>query len=143
MAAAATDDIVDTLTEWAWELGMVFQLSDDALDLVGNETTLGKPAGSDIREGTFTLPVLAAIAAPDGDRLRALLDRPRPYSEEVVASAIAHLRDGGWVDQAVDAALERLHKAQRLLLDLPETKVRAVLTNLGEYLVERVEAARP
>jgi heptaprenyl diphosphate synthase len=142
MAAAATDDIVDTLTEWAWELGMVFQLSDDALDLVGNEATLGKPAGSDIREGTFTLPVLAAVAAPDGDRLRALLDRPRPYSEEVVASAIAHLRNGGWVDQAVDAALDRLHKAQRLLLDLPDTKVRAVLTNLGDYLVERVEAAR-
>jgi geranylgeranyl pyrophosphate synthase len=121
---------------------MVFQLSDDALDLVGNEATLGKPAGSDIREGTFTLPVLAAVAAPDGDRLRALLDRPRPYSEEVVASAIAHLRNGGWVDQAVDAALDRLHKAQRLLLDLPDTKVRAVLTNLGDYLVERVEAAR-
>jgi hypothetical protein len=74
--------------------------------------------------------------------LRALLDRPRPYSEEVVASAIAHLRNGGWVDQAVDAALDRLHKAQRLLLDLPDTKVRAVLTNLGDYLVERVEAAR-
>jgi heptaprenyl diphosphate synthase len=142
MAAGASDDVVETLTEWAWELGMVFQLSDDALDLVGDEATLGKPAGSDIREGTFTLPVLAAVAAPDGDRLRALLDRPRPYPDEVVAAAIAHLRNGGWVDQAIDLALDRLHKAQTLLLALPETNVRHVLTNLGDYLVGRVEAAR-
>jgi heptaprenyl diphosphate synthase len=142
MAAGATPEVVETLTEWAWELGMVFQLSDDALDLVGNEATLGKPAGSDIREGTFTLPVLAAVAAPDGDRLRSLLEMPRPYRDETVEQAIAHLRKGGWVDQAVDIALDRLGRAQRLLLDLPDTEARTVLTNLGDYLVKRVEAAR-
>jgi heptaprenyl diphosphate synthase len=142
MAAGATPEVVETLTEWAWELGMVFQLSDDALDLVGNEATLGKPAGSDIREGTFTLPVLAAVAAPDGDRLRSLLEMPRPYRDETVEQAIAHLRNGGWVDQAVDIALDRLGRAQRLLLDLPDTEARTVLTNLGDYLVKRVEAAR-
>ena len=142
MAAGAPDQVEETLTEWAWELGMVFQLSDDALDLVGDEATLGKPAGSDIREGTFTLPVLAAVTAPDGDRIRTLLEQPRPYSDETVSRVIAHLREGGWVDQAVDAALVRLHKAQRLLLTLPDIEARKVLTDMGDYLVGRVEAAR-
>lgn len=105
MAADAETEVIETLTDWAWNLGMVFQLSDDALDLVANEAILGKPAGSDIREGTFTLPVLAAIAAPDGEKLRLLLDRPRPYPEEIVTKAIEHLRNGGWVEQAIDAAL--------------------------------------
>ena len=142
MAADAEPDVVETLTDWAWELGMVFQLSDDALDLVANETILGKPAGSDIREGTFTLPVLAAIAAPDGERLRQLLDRPRPYDEEVVTKAIEHLRNGGWVDQAIDAALSRTHRAQSLLRSLPDVPARQILVDLGSYLVNRVEEAR-
>ena len=142
MASNASSEVVEALTGWAWELGMVFQLSDDALDLVGDQATLGKPAGHDIREGKFTLPVLAAIGAPDGGSLRALLDRPRPYSEEVVDEAIDHLRSGGWVDQAVDAAFARLAKAQDLLARLPDNEGRRVLENLGDYLVERVEAAR-
>ena len=142
MAADAEPDVVETLTDWAWELGMVFQLSDDALDLVGNETILGKPAGSDIREGNFTLPVLAAIAAPDGERLRQLLDRPRPYDEEVVTKAIEHLRNGGWIDQAIDAALSRTHRAQRLLKSLPDVPARQILVDLGSYLVNRVGEAR-
>lgn len=142
MAADAEPEVVETLTEWAWELGMVFQLSDDALDLVASEESLGKPAGSDIRGGKFTLPVLAAIAAPDGQPLVDLLDRPRPYSEEVVAAAIAHLREGGWVDQAIEAAISRTERAQGLLASLPEIPARQILTDLGSYLVDRVEQAR-
>ena len=142
MAAHASPEVTETLTEWAWELGMVFQLSDDALDLVGDEQTLGKPAGHDIREGKFTLPVLAALGAPDGGRLRSLLDQGRPYSDEVVDEAIDLVRAGGWVDAAVDAAFARLARAQGLLARLPDNEGRSVLKNLGDYLVERVEAAR-
>lgn len=143
MAADAEPRVIETLTDWAWELGMVFQLSDDALDLVASEETLGKPAGSDIRRGTFTLPVLAAIASPEGEPLRRLLDRPRPYSDEVVEAAIRHLRDGGWVDQAIDAALARTERAQTLLASLPDIPARQILTDLGAYLVNRVEDSRP
>lgn len=142
MAASATPEVVETLTEWAWELGMVFQLSDDALDLVGDEAILGKPAGSDIRQGTFTLPILDAIHSPTGSRLRQLLDRPRPYPDEVVSEAISILRSDGWVDRAVDAAFVRLSRAQDLLARLPDIEARQILTDLGDYLVERVESAR-
>jgi heptaprenyl diphosphate synthase len=142
MATDAEPSVIETLTEWAWELGMVFQLSDDALDLVANESILGKPAGSDIREGKFTLPVLAAIASPEGEAIHQLLDRPRPYPENIVEEAIALLRDGGWVDQAIDAALLRTERAQTLLLTLPDIPARTILSNLGGYLVDQVEDAR-
>jgi geranylgeranyl pyrophosphate synthase len=142
MAADAAPPVVEALTTWASELGMVFQLADDALDLVGTEDSLGKPAGSDIREGTFTLPVLAAAQAPDGERLRQLLSEPRPYSDEVVSEAISILRGGGWVDQAIDAALDRVEVAQKALENLPDIPARAVLAELGRYLVERVQAER-
>ncbi len=51
MAADAEPAVVEAVSSWAWELGLVFQITDDALDLVATEEYLGKPAGSDIREG--------------------------------------------------------------------------------------------
>jgi heptaprenyl diphosphate synthase len=140
MAAGANEDVVEALTEWAFELGMVFQMADDALDLVGTEDRLGKPAGSDIREGTFTLAVLSAMQ--ESERLRRMLARPRPYPEETVDEAIGLLRDGGWIDRALDAALGRVEVAQERLRSLPSRPALPVLEGLGRYLVERVEAER-
>ena len=56
---------------------MAFQIWDDIRDLVCCEDHLGKPAGHDMVEGTYTLPVLRALAVPGvGDDLRALLGGP-------------------------------------------------------------------
>lgn len=142
MAADAEPEVVEALSTWAWELGMVFQIADDALDLVASEETIGKPAGSDIREGTFTQSVLEAAHGPDGEQIRSLLDRPRPFPEENVAEVIRLVRDGGYVDRALEDAMARVEKARRALDILPEGDTRQVLDNLGEYLVSRVESAR-
>ena len=142
LAAGADEPVVEALTTWAWELGMVFQLADDALDLVGTEDSLGKPTGLDIREGKFTLPVLAAAQDASGGRLRQLLSRSRPYDDEVADEAIRLLREGGWVDRAIDAALARVDSAQRSLDPLPEGPAKTVLAELGRYLVDQVETER-
>ncbi len=142
IAADAGPDVVEALSVWAWELGMVFQIADDALDLVGTEETLGKPAGSDIREGTFTQAVLEAARGPDGNRIRALLDRPRPYPDENVAEVIELVRGGGYVDRALQNALDRVEVARNALAVLPETSTREVLSRLGAYLLGRVESVQ-
>lgn len=142
MAADAPPEVVEALSRWSWELGMVFQLVDDALDLVGTEEILGKPAGSDIREGTFTQAVLEAARGPDGDRIRMLLDRPRPFPEENVMEVIELVRGGGFVNQALETALTRAEVAGRALESLPENPTRDVLSSLGDYLLARVDAAR-
>jgi heptaprenyl diphosphate synthase len=142
MAADAEPAVVEALTTWAWELGIVFQLADDALDLVGTEDSLGKPAGSDIREGKFTLPVLAAAHDESGGRLRQLLSQPRPYADEVADEAINLLREGGWVDRAIDAALARVEAAQLGLEALPPGPAKTALAELGRYLVDQVETER-
>ncbi|MHB1535132.1 MAG: polyprenyl synthetase family protein [Acidimicrobiales bacterium] len=68
---------VDALTEFGRAFGVAFQIWDDIRDLVATEDQLGKPAGHDMVEGTYTLPVLRAIALPGvGDELHALLGGP-------------------------------------------------------------------
>ena len=142
MAADAPDPVVEALSKWAWEVGMVFQIADDALDLVADEETIGKPAGSDIREGTFTAPVLLAAAGPSGERVRELLSTPLPYSDDAVEEVIGLVRDGGHVDAALADATKRLGVAHDALDELPPGEARSVLDTLGSYLLDRVDAAR-
>ncbi|HJQ76713.1 MAG TPA: polyprenyl synthetase family protein [Acidimicrobiia bacterium] len=142
MAADASKEVVEALSTWAWEVGMVFQIADDALDLVADEETIGKPAGSDIREGTFTAPVLRAVAGPDGEQVSDLLSSGRPYDDRTVLEVIRLVRQGGHVDAALETATMRLTIADSALATLPPSRPREILERLGSYLLDRVEAAR-
>jgi heptaprenyl diphosphate synthase len=142
MAADSPPEVVEALSTWAWEVGMVFQIADDALDLVANESSIGKPAGSDIREGTFTMPVLAAAAGPDGERIRELLEPGIPYSDETVNEVIALVRNGGHIDDALTSATGRLKRAEDALTSIETGTAHDILSELGVYLLARVDQAR-
>ena len=141
-AADAPAEVVDTLGLWAFELGRVFQIADDALDLVATTDLLGKPAGADIREGTFTLPVLLAARGPAGGRVVELLAHPPPYPEKAVEEVISMVVEGGYVDRALAIALGHAQVASRALDELPASHTTTVLERLGGFLIERVEGAR-
>ena len=142
MASDADEATVEALSTWAWEIGMVFQIADDALDLVADEETIGKPAGSDIREGTFTAPVLLAANGPDGPHIRELLATDMPYGDETVEEIISLVRSGGHIDTALASATDRLLVADAALASLDQGEPRRILETLGVFLLDRVKAAR-
>lgn len=142
MAGGASPEQVAAATRWGHEVGLVFQLTDDVLDLLATEDFLGKPAGSDIHEGTFTLPVIYALQSADGDRVRALLDGGKPYDTKKVEEVIEIVRSGGHLERVLDETERRIANADDAIAALPEGEVTKVLSRLGEFLVERVERAR-
>jgi heptaprenyl diphosphate synthase len=82
-------DQVDAFTQFGRYFGMVFQVRDDILDVVGTEAELGKPAGQDLAEGIYTLPVLLALADPvAGPELGPLLGQPLGQPERDKARSI-------------------------------------------------------
>jgi heptaprenyl diphosphate synthase len=133
---------VEAISEWAWEMGMVFQITDDVLDLIADETFLGKPAGSDIGEGTFTLPVLLASEGPDGDTIRKLLSHGQPYGQEDIAQVIDLTVQGGYVDIVLDQAVKRIETAEEAAHSIMDNPLTDVLHNLDQYLLDRVTSAR-
>ena len=143
MAADAPPEYAEAVSAAAWELGMVFQITDDALDLVATEQELGKPAGSDIHQGVFTLPVLRALRGGSGPRIGALLKEGVPFSEETVQEVIGLVREGGHIDRTLDECGQRLRSTRSALAALPDIGARRVLTDIGGFLVDRVDAARP
>jgi heptaprenyl diphosphate synthase len=97
LTAGADRDSVEALTRFGEAFGMTFQIWDDILDLISTDEELGKPAGHDLVEGTYTLPVIRALAEPSaGDELRSLLGRPldcptRDKAKDIVQSSGAIL----------------------------------------------------
>ncbi len=142
MTAGAPDDVVDAISDWAWEMGMVFQMTDDVLDLTADEAFLGKPSGSDIGEGVYTLPVLYAADGPDGSEIRDLLADGAPSDRQSIDRIIELTISGGFVDRVVDEAVDRMAVAERASNRIPDTALTPVLRNLDSYILGRVERAR-
>jgi heptaprenyl diphosphate synthase len=89
LTGKATRDEVEGLTRFGTNFGMVFQLRDDIMDVVATDGELGKPAGQDLAEGVYTLPVLHALADPEiGPELSALLGQPLALPERDKARAM-------------------------------------------------------
>jgi heptaprenyl diphosphate synthase len=94
---------VDALTQFGLGYGMAFQIVDDVLDVIATEEELGKPAGHDLVEGVYTLPVLRALASGDsglGDLLGSPIEGP------ALDKALAIVRSDGAVPSAVATARE-------------------------------------
>lgn len=141
LAADAPSEMVEALSKAAWELGMVFQLTDDALDLVATEEELGKPAGSDIHQGVYTLPVLHALAGPSGNRIAALLEGGAPFGNKAVAKVIRLVLEGGHLEKTLDECRSRLSAAAEAIDALPAAAARRVLHRMGGFLIDRVHQA--
>lgn len=142
MTGGAGQDTIEAVSDWAWEMGLVFQLADDVLDFVADEGWLGKPAGSDIGEGTFTLPLLYAAAGPDGTRIRGLLAGGAPFEQEVIDQIIALVVEGGYADRVLDEATDRMRASEKAAARIPENDLTPIIRNLDRYLLERVDIAR-
>ncbi len=120
----------------------MFQLADDVLDFVADEEWLGKPAGSDIGEGTFTLPLLYAAGGPDGSEIRRLLEGGAPYEQEKIDRVIRLVIAGGFADRVLDEATERMRASEKAAARIPENDLTPIIRNLDRYLLDRVEVAR-
>ena len=74
----ASPEILAAMRTYGYEIGMAFQIVDDILDFTGEQATVGKPVGSDLRNGLVTLPALYYVEAhPDDPDAEALLNTIR------------------------------------------------------------------
>jgi heptaprenyl diphosphate synthase len=128
---------IDALTIYGRQVGMVFQIVDDILDVVATDEQLGKPAGNDLVEGVYTLPVIRALADADGAaHLAELLGRP--IDREVADRARALVRSNGAVRAAKDVARIYAKEAAAALDGFPETPVVAALRAVGDHLIDTI-----
>ncbi|MGQ0743001.1 MAG: polyprenyl synthetase family protein [Acidimicrobiales bacterium] len=133
-------EAIDALTSYGEAVGMVFQIVDDILDVVATDEELGKPAGNDLLEGVFTLPVLKSLADdPTGELHRILAS---PITPADVDQARMIVRSNGAVPAALDVARSFAAAASSMVrchAGLPQGPVAHALASLGDHLIATVE----
>tara|TARA_B100001123_G_scaffold326275_1_gene366935 strand:+ start:3759 stop:4763 length:1005 start_codon:yes stop_codon:yes gene_type:complete len=132
-------DHVDALTGFGHAYGMAFQVVDDVLDLTATDGQLGKPAGNDLCEGVYTLPVIRTLAGPAGEELRHLLGGP--IDEDARDRALAIVRADPSLADSMATAVAYTTEAGDLLDQLPSTPAVATLRQTCDLLLARVDAA--
>jgi heptaprenyl diphosphate synthase len=135
MVSGVDEPTLDALTSYGRHLGMCFQVVDDVLDLTATDVTLGKPAGQDLLEGIYTLPVIYALN--DDRTLRDLLGKP--LDPERLIEARERAAANGSVDAALAVARDHAVKASEALggADSLDVDVTSALRRLVEGLVDR------
>ena len=132
-------DLVESLTDFGRHYGMAFQVVDDLLDVVATDEHLGKPAGNDLVEGTYTLPVIRALAGPSGDQLRDLLGGP------IDAATRDRVRDVIRTDEAIATtratAVEFLGSAREALDGLPTNPAVGTMQATCDLLLDRLDGS--
>ncbi len=132
----------EALREYGHQLGLAFQIVDDILDLTSTFAELGKPVGSDLRQGTVTLPALYYLAdAPADNPVRRYLDHsieaPEPERERQLAEALAAIVASSAIERSYQEAEARARAAQAALATLPRCQHGHSLHDLAEYVVRR------
>ncbi|MCK4362259.1 MAG: polyprenyl synthetase family protein [Dehalococcoidia bacterium] len=132
----APEEAVAALTSYGSNLGMAFQVVDDVLDVIGDEGEMGKPVGSDLLQGTLTLPIILLVEQHPQDNVLGELPE-KPGDQVEVARVIEMVRNSPVVDECYQIAGGFLSQACGALEGLPDNVSRRSLLDLADYVIER------
>ena len=132
----APEESIQILIDYGYNLGIAFQIVDDVLDFIGNEAKLGKPTGSDLTQGTLTLPSLIILERYPEDNPVKRLFRNKEGQDEIEL-AIELVRSSSIVDECYHVASDYCEKACRNLKQLPDNESRQSLVDLAEFIISR------
>jgi heptaprenyl diphosphate synthase len=138
IVAGLDRDVVEALTAYGLAYGMVFQLVDDVLDIVSTDDDLGKPAGHDMVEGVYTLPVMHTLQSGgvQADELADLLGGP--LDPVVRDKALSIVRAGHGVPYSIDAAGAYVRAADDACAHLPSGAATEALRAAPQALLDTV-----
>ena len=136
IASGQPEDCITALRSYGYNLGMAFQIIDDILDFTGDEEELGKPIGSDLMQGTLTLPSLLLMECyPHDNPVRQLFGQPD--KEQYLQRAVEMIRNSGIPEEAHRLAEGFCHNAREALAVFPECPARRTLYDLTDYVLAR------
>ena len=137
--AGAGSSAIHAMRDFGQNLGIAFQLVDDALDYSGRQAQMGKSVGDDFREAKVTLPVIIAFERADEEARRFWRRTIEigPQHEIDLKRAIAYVEETGAIRETRARARQYADEACRALEPFPHSELRESLTALAEFCVGR------
>jgi geranylgeranyl diphosphate synthase type I len=140
LIGGASDEQSALAGRFGEELGMAYQIQDDALDLVGDESALGKPTFTDLRGGKKSVILIHCMnhcSLDDRRFIHGLLNRSGSYSEEEVSRLKKLIEKKGSLEYAKERVSSYTGRAREVLESAPDSRARSRLLELTDYLAAR------
>ncbi len=137
MISPAGETTIESMRKLGYETGMAFQIVDDILDFTGEQSTVGKPVGSDLLNGLVTLPAIYyAEACPADEDVKSLADGGWG-NQDRMQRLVESIRRTDAVKKAMEEAKQHASRALQTLEDFEPSPEREGLENLVKYIVDR------
>jgi octaprenyl-diphosphate synthase len=139
MMGGADETTEARLGEFSWNLGIAFQLVDDVLDFTSNEKVLGKPVGSDLREGKVTLPLIYALQEGTAEE-RQLVEtvlKDGNYDQVPFRRILSLIERHRGIDRVRERAQSFTDKARAIVTEFPESPYQRALAALTDLVTDR------
>ena len=135
--AGADEAQVAALNECGLALGTAFQITDDLLDLMGDEAEVGKTLGRDVEKCKLTLPLIRYLETADAKRRAQMVELLRGNGDVAVGAVATLLAESESIDYARQVAAERIERATQILEELPPSEARASLLAMAGFVIAR------
>ena len=137
--ARLDDGYVSGMRAYGNNLGIAFQLVDDALDYSGRQALMGKSVGDDFREAKMTLPIILAHARAEGHGQAVLEagDRDRQPDRSDLDRAITLVEQTGAIQETMRRARAYADDAKEALKIMPDSDIKRALADIADFCVER------
>ncbi len=138
----APETAVTALRDYGYYMGVAFQLVDDVLDYTSTEAEMGKPIGSDLFQGTLTLPAMLLLDLyPEDNPIRTLFEQHRELDQvaqqELSARALEMVRQSNIAANCLSLADDYSRRSVACLGELPDGPAKKALADLVVYLITR------
>ena len=139
MVSGADEVMEARLGEFAWNLGIAFQLVDDVLDFTSHEQVLGKPVGSDLREGKVTLALIYALteATQEERELVTTVLQDGSYDHVGFAQILSFIERRHGIERARERAQQFTEKARSIIAEFPESPYQRALCAVTDLVTDR------
>ena len=134
--SSRSDKEIENLREFGLNFGIAFQITDDLMDLMSDETTMGKPRGQDILEGHLTLPLIRYFSKDKGNLPDKKLSELSPSDKEF-KTILEGVNSDGSLSYSFTKANEYIEKALQSLSQFNECPAQSILENLTSGLIKR------
>lgn len=131
----ASEAAIGIMKNYGDNLGIAFQVVDDILDFTSTTEALGKPVGSDLRQGTLTLPAMMIMERYPGDNPVRKYFETR--DEKYTLQAVDLILNSSIIEHCYRVAVEYRDRGCRGLAGVPDTASRGSLEQLGEYIINQ------
>ena len=132
-------DMENAAKDFGFNLGVAFQLVDDALDYSAGSDVSGKPLGGDLREGKLTLPLIFYFQDLDSEQRKVMSGKfeRNEFTDQDIRVVISQVQDKGFAQKTRDAAVEYAERAGKALAVFPDGEEKAVLGQILDYVLAR------